>query len=231
MKLSYLERLKLKVSNKKRLLVIGDSHTSVFNCKEFKNEVSQKYNSYVATVGGATVSGLTNPNSKTNSKQIFDEYIQVLQPDVLIILLGEVDVGFLLWHQSQKHQKNIDELLGFCLTKYDDFLESHLGKESTIVISLPLPTIKDGQDWGEIANARKTIKATLRQRTELTLAFNRQLKQLCKHKNLLYIDLDKESLGSDNLVTSNLLSENKNNHHYENSAYLRLLLKYLKPQL
>ncbi|MFT6919476.1 MAG: hypothetical protein ACJA2G_002112 [Cognaticolwellia sp.] len=231
MKLSYLERLKLKLSTKKRLLVIGDSHTAVFNCQEFKHAVSDKYNSFVVTVGGATVSGLSNPNSQTNSKQIFDEYLQFLQPDVVVILLGEVDVGFLLWHQSQKYQKNIDELLGFCLTKYDDFLASHTGKTSTIVVSVPLPTIKDDQDWGEIANARKSIKATQRQRTDLTLSFNQQLKQLCNSRSLFYMDLDAESLGPDNLVTSNLLSKDNNNHHYDNSQYLPLILKYLKPLL
>jgi hypothetical protein len=84
----YLERLKLKLSNKKRLLVVGDSHTSVFNCTEFKHAVSDKYNSFVVTVGGASVSGSSNPNSQTNSKQIFDEYLQFLQPDVVVILLG-----------------------------------------------------------------------------------------------------------------------------------------------
>ena len=231
MKFSYLQRLKLKLSNKKRLLVIGDSHTTVFNCTDFKHAVSDKYNSFVVTVGGATVSGLSNPNSHTNSKQIFDEYLQFLQPDVVVILLGEVDVGFLLWHQSQKHKKNIEELLGFCVNKYDNFLASHAGKTSTIVVSVPLPTIKDDQDWGEIANARKSIKATQRQRTDLTLSFNQQLKQLCKSRNLFYMDLDAESLGPDNLVTSNLLSKDNNNHHYDNARYLPLILKYLKPLL
>jgi hypothetical protein len=226
-----LERLKLRLSNKKKLLVIGDSHTSVFNCKKFKREMSDKYNSFVVTVGGATVTGLSNPNSQTNSKQIFDEYLQFLKPDVVVILLGEVDVGFLLWHQSQKYNKNIEELLGFCVNKYDTFLALHTGKTSTIVVSVPLPTIKDDQDWGEIATARKSIKATQRQRTELTLSFNQQLKQLCKNRNLFYIDLDAESLGPDNLVTSNLLSKDKNDHHYDKSRYLTLILKSLKPLL
>jgi hypothetical protein len=83
-----------------------------------------------------------------------------------------VDVFFLLWHQSQKHKKDIDELLGFCVNKYDHFLASHAGKTSIILVIVPLPTIKDDQDWGEIANARKFIKATQRQRTDLTLSFN-----------------------------------------------------------
>jgi hypothetical protein len=66
------------------LLVIGDSLASVFDCQEFKREMSVKYNSFVVTVGAATVSGLSNPYSQTNSKQIFDEYLQLLQPDVVV---------------------------------------------------------------------------------------------------------------------------------------------------
>jgi hypothetical protein len=108
---------------------------------------------------------------------------------------------------------------------------AHAGKTSTIVASVPLLNIKDEQDWREIANARRSIKATKSQRTDLTLSFNQQLKQLCKSRNLFYMDLDAESLGSDNLIVSSLLSNNKNNLHYEKSAYLRLLLRYLKPLL
>ena len=64
MKLSYLERLKLKLSNKKKLLVIGDSHTSVFNCQEFKSEISAT----MAVVGSMVLDA--NPSDE-NTQVVF----------------------------------------------------------------------------------------------------------------------------------------------------------------
>ena len=56
----------VKKSQKKSILVLGDSHTGVFNHinkKRLMPDVEFK----VVTVGGATAQGACNPNSKTNA--------------------------------------------------------------------------------------------------------------------------------------------------------------------
>ena len=43
-----------------------------------------------------------------------------------------------------------------------------------IVVSSPLPTIRDNIDFGEYANLRREIRASQKQRTDLVLEFNRR---------------------------------------------------------
>lgn len=39
-----------------------------------------------------------------------------------------------------------------------------------------LPTIKDSQNWGDIASKRKEIKATKKERASLTIEYNKRKK-------------------------------------------------------
>lgn len=58
--------LKFKQNVYKEILVIGDSHASVFKNTEFLKAFPNHFMN-VVSIGGATVSGLKNPNSQTQS--------------------------------------------------------------------------------------------------------------------------------------------------------------------
>ena len=77
--------------------------------------------------------------------------------------------------------------------------------------------------FGEVADARKEVKATQRERTELTTRFNGRMKAYCAEKSLTYIDLDPDSLGPDGLVDPRLLNPRSSDHHYDPAVYAELI--------
>jgi hypothetical protein len=94
-----------------------------------------------------------------------------------------------------------------------------------------LPTIEDDNDWGEIANLRKEVKATQLQRINLTLEFNQAMQTFCEENNMSYISLDRDSLGENGLVDPYLLNEDRNDRNYDREKYTNLLIDRLKPIL
>jgi hypothetical protein len=221
----WLKQLKLT-----EIIVIGDSHASVFKQDIFKSSFP-KYFFYIVSIGGATVSGLTNPNSKTQALPIFRSKIESSKAKVAIVLLGEVDTGFVIWYRAEKYQTSVEPMLKMAVENYQNLLLEISKKASIICISTPLPTIEDDNDWGDIANARKEVKATQLQRTDLTLEFNQLMQTFCEENDLTYISLDRDSLGENGLVDSSLLNENCNDHHYNEKKYADLIIERLKPLL
>lgn len=122
----------------------------------------------------------------------------------------------------------MDSLLNKALLNYQDLLKVVEQQAEVICISTPLPTIADGQNWGDIANARKSIMASQLQRTELTLEFNKQMRAYCSNNGHSYISLDKESLGDNGLVKSSLLNPDPKDHHYHKRTYSYLLASKMK---
>jgi hypothetical protein len=96
-----------------------------------------------------------------------------------------------------------------------------------VCISTPLPTIRDNNDWGDIANARREVTASQVERTELTLEFNRIMQQFCAQNDIRYIMLDNVSLGDSGIVKAELLNSDSNDHHYDPEQYSRLLVEGL----
>ena len=221
----------MTTADKKNLLVLGDSHTQVFKSGRFPHNFPQ-FNWDVLTVIGATISGIDNPNSKTNAMQIFTERLDKRDFSKVILQLGEVDIGFVMWFKAQRDATPIEEHFNVTLSKYQEFIEKVKDYcENVIVLSVPLPTIRDGEIIGKVANQRSNIKATQAERTELTLRFNRYLKAYCGTKGILFIDLDAISLGEDGLVNDKLRNKDKADHHYCKFAYSEVLVDNLSKAL
>lgn len=211
---------------KKKILVLGDSHAEIFDNPLISKKFC-KYKLRNCSVPGATVSGLSNPNSKTQALPLFEAAYKETRPDYTIFLLGEVDVGFVLWYRAEKYNISVRKLLYNTIENYQALVLSTLGVEGTIIISAPLPTIKDNQSWGEVANARKEIKKSQKERTALTLEFNRIMSEWAFSQNIDFINLDTESLGTNGLVSEYLLNANQFDHHYDPDAYAQMLREYL----
>lgn len=212
----------------KSTLVLGDSHAGVFENFLFKKTFPlRKFK--VCSVGGATVSGLENPNSKTNTLGIFRSQLAFASKyDKIIFLLGEVDTGFVIWYRAIKYNVSVNEMLTKAIFNYVGLLKEAKLLGDVIVISAPLPTITDNNDWGEVANLRKEVKASQLERTELTIRFNHKIESYCLKNNILYFNFDQDSKGNNGLVKKELLNPNKSDHHYNSTAYANLILRKLK---
>jgi hypothetical protein len=206
---------------------LGDSHAGIFSNKKFNNVFKRKFFN-VISVGGATVSGLENPNAATQAIPIFNSNIKKSRAKIVIVLLGEVDTGFVIWYRAEKYKTSVAKMLDMAVQNYMRFLHELSMRFRVICVSTPLPTIRDGQNWGEIANARKDVQATLKQRTDLTIYFNEIIEKFCKNKNIKFIALDNKSLGRDGIVKPELLNTNPKDHHYNPETYSELLIQELK---
>jgi hypothetical protein len=211
---------------KEEVIVIGDSHARVFENKLFST-ISHDIFFNVHAVGGATASGLENPNSKTQAYNLFAKALKGKANNKVIIMLGEVDTGFVIWYRANKYDESVNIMMNNTLEKYQNFIDKINKTFNVIVISTPLPTIQDNCNWGEVANARKEIKASQYDRTQLTLMFNIEMEKYCKQNNIVYVNLDHDCIGSKGIVKKELKNSDQNDHHYNQDKYASLLVKKL----
>lgn len=224
-----LKGLILKLT-KIEVLVLGDSHAKVFR-DEYIGKYFPNHIFNVVLVGGATASGLENPNSVTGANSIFLDAIEKSRANKIIFLLGEVDTGFVIWYRQKKYGTSVEDMTDKAVSSYMKLIHKAASNHRPIVISAPLPTIEDGNDWGEIANFRREVTATQYERTQLTIKFNKKVAELCKCFGYDYIDLDDESLGDKGLVKMELLSMDKNDHHYNYEVYAELVSRQINKLL
>jgi len=220
-----------KLTGKTHVLCFGDSHIRIFRyLHQNKSIKNAKFD--VIDVPGATGLGMNNPNSKTDALRIFKNRLaRARRFQTLIFLLGEVDTGFVIWYYSEKYNVSIAEQFERSVKNYLRFLSEILrqGFKNIIVLSTPLPTIKDGQDWGEIANFRREISTSQLERTRLTLDFNQRIKTFCQNNNISFLDLDKDLLDSETgLVNEIFINKNIAEHHLENEEYAKIIVPLLK---
>jgi len=208
------------------ILILGDSHSPIFNHPLFKEKFPNlAFN--ILTVIGATASGLENPNTTTQAYPVFREAVRQSAAKQVIVMLGEVDTGFVIWYRAQKYQESVATMMDKAIASYSRFLSELNRNFEVVCISTPLPTIQDGNDWGEIANARREVTASQVERTALTLEFNRIMQKFCLQNDIRYIMLDDLSIGDGGIVKAELLNSDCNNHHYDPDQYSRLLVEGL----
>ncbi len=205
-------------------MCLGDSHIRVFYSVRVPGVWFQ-----VKAVRGATASGVLNPNSTTQSLAIFTARLREAkrwQP--IVLQLGEVDCGFVIWHRAQRHGLSIDEQLTSTLDSYATFIESVIGMgfERVIVLSVPLPTIGDLQsEWGgDVANLRTEVTATKAERTGLTLRFNSGLRERCESIGAVFVDITTGHLDpATGLLDPRFLRATHANHHLATEPYAQLV--------
>lgn len=209
-------------------LVLGDSHVEVFRGQVHVRGVRWA----VQLVGGATALGMVNPNSKTDALRIFDERLNdapLWQPS--LFMLGEIDCGFVIFYRAEKHGTPIEEQLEESVGNYLAFLERHAARRR-IVLSAPLPTIRDGQTFGEVADARREVKATLRERTAITLRYNTRLEQRCHEAGIEFVDVTAPQFDpATGAIRENLRRPDPTDHHLHPQRYAAILERELEKSL
>jgi hypothetical protein len=204
------------------LIALGDSHALVV--KDAGRILGWPVS--LCAVRGATAQGLHNPHGQTDALAQFQARCDEAKPwQRLVFLLGEVDCGFVIWYRAEKHGVSIDSQVEHSLSAYIGLLERQIarGYEPT-VLSVPLPTIQDGRVWGEVANARSKVKASLADRTGLTLEYNARLYEACSRIGAVWVDVTTPTLDPDTgVVNTSYLHPDPANHHLNPDAYARLV--------
>jgi len=235
----YFERIIRIIENiiwrVKKVVVVdcfGDSHTAIFRqVNDLKETADFRFR--VSSVKGATASGINNPNSKTNTFNTFKYWLKKTPSrHAVLFMIGEVDTGFLIWLRAKKYKQSAEMMMHEAVERYTNFIDLVKDDYSKVIVcSAPLPTIKDGETLGEVANARNEIQVSQLDRTKLTLAFNNALREWAYEKDILFLDMDDLSLDKDTgLVKKSFLNKNKADHHYDDGAFVQLIVTAMKQQ-
>ncbi|SNS00971.1 hypothetical protein SAMN05192560_2208 [Methylobacillus rhizosphaerae] len=198
------------------IFYLGDSHVRYFRRAEqfgllLPHEISG------IEVGGATAVGLRNPNSKTNAIGSFRKWIRdKSRESIVMIHLGEVDCGYVIWHRASKYNESIESQISDSINAYFEFVDELLdmGFERIIITGATLPTITDDDITGEVVIARSSISATQKERTQLTLKYNKLLEKNAVSRRLPYIDISSFVLDqSTGVVNTKMRNTNPKDHH------------------
>ncbi|HME04301.1 MAG TPA: hypothetical protein VKG38_14865 [Solirubrobacteraceae bacterium] len=179
------------------VLCLGDSHVAVMRDVHLPGVWFLPF-----AIGGATASGILNPNSKSDSAKVFGARLARagLWQEVLL-LLGEVDCGYLIWHRAARRGLTVDEQLELTMDAYQTFIASIVerGFSRVVVLSAPPPTIDDEQTRpeGSVADLRRSVTASKAERTELTLRFNRELRRRCETVGAVFVDVTTGTINSE----------------------------------
>ena len=198
------------------ILVCGDSHTRV---SSYCNKRQSQFTFDVCEVGGATAQGAVNPNSKTDALGLFSTKLKnAPKADKVLIMLGEVDCGFVIWVRSKRYNISVDEQLQTSIHNLFQFIETKVksygyGSNDIIVTGVILPTIKDNTHKKYLHGARSEVEIDQYTRTQKTLEYNQMLKTRCNDYGYHYIDITKSIIGEDGLVQHHYLSDNHTDHH------------------
>lgn len=208
-----------------KITVLGDSHTLVF--KHYKGT---DYQFNVGVVHGATARGAINPNTKTNSLAIFKDNLEKTKADKIAIMLGEVDCGYLIWYKNKFEGLSVESQLEESLSKLSAFVKLYVSRyyqpEDIILIASPPPTIEDNTDKKFLAGARASVDTPLRERMELTLEYNRRLKEMAAVEGYRYIDI-MDKVTEDFKVKDEYRSEDPHDHHLNSKTTIDLWIDEL----
>lgn len=213
--------------------VIGDSHTRGYRLAAEKYpwyRTSFKY----CTVDGASALGILNPRSKTNAMDVFSDYTinNVSSGDRVVICLGEVDCGFVIWYRSEKYQDSIANQLERSLQGYTELvmlIRQHT--RHVFIASTPLPTIPDSLPVGAIAHARAEVATPILERTKLTIEYNHRLREIAKSAHSIFLDFERETLDSTTgIVRSDFLNDDPSDHHLNPTAIAPIIRLKLKKE-
>lgn len=215
-----------------KILVFGDSHSEIFN---YCNTKQRKIFFEVVSVGGATAQGSVNPNSNTNSLNIFKQKLNNIKSDdykYIIINLGEVDCGFVIWYRKDKYNISVESQLKITTDNLFNFINLEILPKfesfKIIICGSVLPTIKDNTDKKYLTGARSEVKTSQIDRTMLTIEYNNILKKYSLLKGYNYIDITNYILDNETkVVNTQFLNKDIYDHHLDNENTYNLWLNEL----
>jgi hypothetical protein len=172
------------------LLFLGDSHVHAFRVAKLMGLLGPRECAFL-DIAGATAAGLANDLSATGARTRFLAALAE-NPDAGVILhLGEVDCGFVIWWRAQTHGTDVARQREASVAAYLAFVDEVLamGRRRLLLAGTVLPTIRQGTDYGEVATLRREVRASLAERTRLTLEFNQAVREGAMARRLPYCDI------------------------------------------
>ena len=204
------------------MVVLGDSHSRYFRHAGAKG-LLLPFDVKICEVSGATAAGLANPSSTTAAAKKYRQLLGEAPKDAFVVMhLGEVDCGILIWLRSQRNRSPLLEEMQRSVEAYFAFVDQVVaeGFNNVVITGATVPTINDTDHVGSIVTERRAkVEASHLQRTELTRRFNDALRIQADRRSLIYVDIWGEVIDPLTQV-ADLKFRNKNikDHHMDLSA-------------
>jgi hypothetical protein len=209
----------------------GDSHAKVFTEIGDRRLLPATWLD-VTIVSGATALGLANPRSQTRALPSFERVIAKIPRDRhLLFMLGEVDCGFVIWYRAQTRGLSPMTELDRSIGNYVGFMERLLaaGRTKLVIAAVPPPTILSGEDWGEVAHLRRVVKASLEERTDLTITYNARLHAWADAHRCAFLNYEPEVLDPvRGVVSSAYRNRDPLDHHLATEPFASLVARHLR---
>lgn len=212
------------------LLCVGDSHCGVFDTVRHRRLLRRTVLN-VLPIDGATAHGMANPHSKTKALVTFERLLARAPADApVLICLGEVDCGYLLWHRSQTAGSDVRHEAAASVETYRALVARWRDDgRRVLVTSVPLPTIDDLARWKGLQGARGSIRADIRQRTELTRWYTAQLRTWAAAHGCEMVDYEDDITDpATGLVAPQFVHPNPYDHHLNHDRLAPLLADKLR---
>jgi len=221
-------------------LIVGDSHS---NSLQFDN-----YTHLLCSAGSAK--GLNNPNSISGYNNLIINNINNNNYKHLFFLFGGVDVDFSFIHNLLKNPElDYKKFNKTVIDNYLQFIINNFRDKSVIILSVGLPVLDDEHLTTGLLNGHiNTLESVdlekfkndllhvdlpnIFKRTEITLHFNRKLKQKISNLNLPNITfLDITSFTYDASLTrihDKFFTRYDHHNNFRNTFFTEIINNFLK---
>jgi hypothetical protein len=146
-----------------------------------------------------------------------------------MVMLGEVDCGYIIFRRVATAGVTLEESFAETIRRYVDFLDSEIAPHwRPIVMSVPLPALPDdSSQWGEVAQRRADVQVSQRDRTDMTLRFNDQMRSICAQRGWQFVDSTTAQIDRATGLLRQDLVRDDGDHHLAQGRYRALIKQAL----
>lgn len=207
---------------------VGDSHVRVY-----RHVRSRMSNVALTTtvVRGATAYGILNSMSNSGASQRIEYSVRnTPEGQPVLLQLGEVDCGSLLWRLGERRNVAPVALLETAQERYFRFVDD-LDRHPMIISGVTPPTVDDYTLYQGDSNPRYGLTASWNARLQLARTWNSRVSAWCADEGHVYLDVLEPFLTTDGAaVRQALLPYSPSDHHLDSGQFADYLASTALPR-
>ena len=185
----------------KSFTILGDSHSRYFRYLQNNREsyFRKPVRFEIFECGGATAFGLSNEDSRSGARRVFDskEFLtSAARTDFLIIWFGEVDCRRGVWRAMEDLGVAEEQALAKSILSISKLVSEAVGRGfKVVVLGVKSPNIADPEFRSCCEVDRRCVFKTVGERESLTASFNASLALVARECEAIYVPFVDSGLG------------------------------------
>ena len=195
------------------ILLLGDSHAEAISGYTGEDFYVDRF-----TCHGSTARACLRSDSKTKAFRIFKYGIENTNSDAVVISLGEVDCGYVIWLKHQTSGIPINDLFNESISNFMDLIKLHIFQKfnpnKTFVMTIPPAFIVTNTDNRFLGGERSLVDPTLEERKSLIKKWNQRIVEESKKLKFNVLDINDKIINKSNgEIIAKYKTPNEFNHH------------------